>query len=94
VRVAGVIEARQAANSGSDYQRFLNSGIDVRLDGNPNNMHHKVLIIDGDVVVTGSYNFSASAEGRNDENTLVVFDPEVADLYLEEFQRVYAAAER
>jgi len=95
VRVAGVMEARQVeSNTGSDYDRFLAAGLDVRLDGNPNNMHHKVLIIDEQVVVTGSYNFSLSAETRNDENSLVIFDPEVADLYLEEFRRVYAAAER
>ena len=94
VRVAGVMEARQvASNTGSDYERFLAAGLDVRLDGNPNNMHHKVLIIDEQVVVTGSYNFSLNAETRNDENSLVIFDPEVADLYLEEFRRVFAAGQ-
>ena len=90
----GVMEARQvASNTGSDYERFLAAGLDVRLDGNPNNMHHKVLIIDEQVVVTGSYNFSLNAETRNDENSLVIFDPEVADLYLEEFRRVFAAGQ-
>lgn len=94
VRVAGVMEARQvASNTGSDYERFLAAGLDVRLDGNPNNMHHKVLIIDEQVVVTGSYNLSLNAETRNDENSLVIFDPEVADLYLEEFRRVFAAGQ-
>jgi phosphatidylserine/phosphatidylglycerophosphate/cardiolipin synthase-like enzyme len=93
VRVAGVMEASQVeSNTGSDYERFVAAGLDVRLDGNPRNMHHKVLIIDEQVVVTGSYNFSLSAETRNDENTLVIFDPEVTDMYLEEFRQVYAAA--
>ena len=37
-----------------EYQNLLENGMDVRLDGNPNNMHHKVIIIDGEIVATGS----------------------------------------
>jgi phosphatidylserine/phosphatidylglycerophosphate/cardiolipin synthase-like enzyme len=50
------------------------------------------MIIDGQIVVTGSYNFSASAETTNDENVLVIYDPVIAQQYLQEFQRVYAIA--
>ena len=78
---------------GGEYEHLLNAGLDVRLDGNPRNMHHKVIIIDGQIVVTGSYNFSASAEERNDENTLILHNPDIAAQFLAEFQRVYAAAE-
>jgi phosphatidylserine/phosphatidylglycerophosphate/cardiolipin synthase-like enzyme len=95
VRIAGVMEASQVeSNTGSDFDRFAAAGLDVRLDGNPRNMHHKVLIIDETIVVTGSYNFSRSAETRNDENTLVIFDPEIADFYLEEFKRMEKVAEK
>ncbi len=94
VEVAGVMENRQVeANIGSEYEPLRDAGLDVRLDGNPNNMHHKVIIIDGRIVVTGSYNFSRSAEERNDENSVVIYSPEIAALYLEEFQRVFAAAQ-
>jgi phosphatidylserine/phosphatidylglycerophosphate/cardiolipin synthase-like enzyme len=94
VEIAGVMEARQVeSNTGSDYDRLRVAGIDVRLDGNPDNMHHKVLIIDGQTVVTGSFNFSRSAEERNDENTLVLRDPEIAALYLREFEAVYSEAQ-
>ncbi len=94
VEVAGVMETRQVeSNTGSDYERFRAEGIDVRLDGNPDNMHHKVLIIDGQIVVTGSFNFSRSAEERNDENTLVVYDPQLAALYLGEFEKVFSEAQ-
>jgi phosphatidylserine/phosphatidylglycerophosphate/cardiolipin synthase-like enzyme len=50
-------------------------------------MHHKVMIIDGRIVVTGSYNLTWSAERDNDENILVVEDPGVAAIYEGEFQR-------
>jgi phosphatidylserine/phosphatidylglycerophosphate/cardiolipin synthase-like enzyme len=93
--VRAVLDAGQArSNQGGEYERLLEAGLDVWLDGNPDSMHHKVLIIDRRLVVTGSYNFSASAEGRNDENVLIVEDPQVAALYLAEFERIYQLANR
>ena len=88
VTVAGVIESRQAENTGSDYETLVDAGLDFVLDGNPKNMHHKVIIIDGAIVVTGSYNFSRSAEERNDENTLIFYNETIAALYLAEFDRI------
>jgi phosphatidylserine/phosphatidylglycerophosphate/cardiolipin synthase-like enzyme len=90
VLIHGVMDASQAAgNQGGEYEALLARGINVRLDGEGGSMHHKVLIIDGEIVVTGSYNFSASAEEHNDENTLVIHDPVLAELYMDEFWRVW-----
>ena len=52
----------------------------------------KVMIIDEEIVVTGSYNFSYSAQEKNDENTLVIHDEQVAAEFLEEFYKIYAEA--
>jgi phosphatidylserine/phosphatidylglycerophosphate/cardiolipin synthase-like enzyme len=94
IKVSGVMEAEQvASNSGTEYDAFRAAGLDVRLDGNQGQMHHKVMIIDGQIVVTGSYNFSASAENTNDENVMVIYNPDIALLYLREFQRVYTLAQ-
>lgn len=94
VTVAGVFEETQYySNTGSDIDWFFSEGLDVRLDGNPNSMHHKVIIIDEEIVITGSYNFSRSAETRNDENTLVIHSPATAVLFIKEFQRVFLDAE-
>jgi phosphatidylserine/phosphatidylglycerophosphate/cardiolipin synthase-like enzyme len=93
VEVRGVFETDQyRANIGTEYDRLLQSGLPVRLDGNPSHMHHKVLIIDERIVITGSYNFTANAEQRNDENLLVIEDPALAQLYLAEFHRVFSLA--
>jgi phosphatidylserine/phosphatidylglycerophosphate/cardiolipin synthase-like enzyme len=56
-------------------------------------MHHKVIIIDDQIVVTGSYNFSQSAKTRNDENTLIIHSPEIAEIYKQEFERVWSLAQ-
>jgi phosphatidylserine/phosphatidylglycerophosphate/cardiolipin synthase-like enzyme len=93
VIVSGVIETSQCtASRGCEYDRMKSSGVRVRLDGNPNEMHHKVIVIDHQVVVTGSYNFSASAETRNDENTLILDDADIAAQYLVEFTKIFDQA--
>jgi phosphatidylserine/phosphatidylglycerophosphate/cardiolipin synthase-like enzyme len=94
VEVKGVFEADQySANIGTEFDHLLDGGLAVRLDGNPDHMHHKVILIDGQIVITGSYNFSANAEETNDENLLVIHSPDVAALFLVEFQRVYNLAQ-
>ena len=94
VTVAGVFEESQYfSNRGTEFDRLLNGGLDIRIDGNPRNMHHKVIIIDGKIVIIGSYNFSASAEERNDENTLIIHNADIAAQYLGEFERVFSAAQ-
>jgi phosphatidylserine/phosphatidylglycerophosphate/cardiolipin synthase-like enzyme len=57
-------------------------------------MHDKVFIVDKSVVVTGSYNFSASAENNNDENVIIIHDPAIAAAYYSEWERVWAIAQR
>jgi phosphatidylserine/phosphatidylglycerophosphate/cardiolipin synthase-like enzyme len=95
VDVRGVFDEDQySSNAGTEFDNLLKAGIDVRLDGNEHLMHHKVIIIDDQVVITGSYNFSANAEYNNDENTLIIHDPDIAQQYSAEFQRIYRQAER
>jgi phosphatidylserine/phosphatidylglycerophosphate/cardiolipin synthase-like enzyme len=91
IAVRGVIERGQAGNEGSEYERLRQSGIDIRLDFNERNMHHKVIVIDGMIVITGSYNFSRSAQEFNDENVLVLHNADVASRFLIEFGRVFNA---
>jgi phosphatidylserine/phosphatidylglycerophosphate/cardiolipin synthase-like enzyme len=92
VEVRVVIERERAYEQGSEYPRLKSAGVDVRLDGNPNSMHHKFMVIDGYIVVTGSYNWSSAAEERNDENVVVIFDRDVAQRFVQEFERVWQAA--
>jgi phosphatidylserine/phosphatidylglycerophosphate/cardiolipin synthase-like enzyme len=92
VVVQGVMEARNAERDYSEYERLRAEVHDVLPDGNPYIMHHKVIIIDDETVILGSYNFTASADEDNDENVLVIHDAEVAALFVAEFGRVYEQA--
>jgi phosphatidylserine/phosphatidylglycerophosphate/cardiolipin synthase-like enzyme len=92
VVVQGVVESRNAERSYSQHEYLRATVHDVLPDGNPYIMHHKVIIIDDETVITGSYNFTKSAEESNDENTLIIHDPEVAALFVSEFGRIYEQA--
>ncbi|MBU1111375.1 MAG: phospholipase D-like domain-containing protein [archaeon] len=91
VEVHGVFETTQVSQY-SKYEVLEYQGADVVKDGNGNNMHHKVFIIDGKTVITGSMNPSKNGDESNDENVLIIYSEEIAALYLEEFDRVYAEA--
>jgi phosphatidylserine/phosphatidylglycerophosphate/cardiolipin synthase-like enzyme len=94
VNVSGVMDDTQVNSSqGTEYDPFMQAGVDVRLDGNEDGlMHHKVMIIDQKIVITGSYNFTASAEQNNDENVVIIFSPEIAMQFFDEFTRVHDQA--
>jgi phosphatidylserine/phosphatidylglycerophosphate/cardiolipin synthase-like enzyme len=92
VLVEGVFESRGAESEYSQYGPLRDAGLQVWKDGNPAVMHHKVIIIDRAIVIMGSFNYSASADESNDENLLIIYDPQIAAQYLEEFDRVVAEA--
>lgn len=89
ISVQGVFEERQANNQYSEYNAMKNAGLRVVLDENRGAMHHKVIVIDRETVITGSYNFSKNAETRNNENLLIIEENrEIAEAYLAEFERI------
>lgn len=56
-------------------------------------LHHKFAVIDGQIVLTGSHNWSAAANNNNDETLLVIQNPTVAAHFLREFERLYTNAQ-
>lgn len=79
---------------GSEYNNLINNGINVISHANvANDFHHKYCIIDAinagsdPTVVTGSHNWTNSAESDYDENTLIIHDVIIANQYLEEFTK-------
>jgi phosphatidylserine/phosphatidylglycerophosphate/cardiolipin synthase-like enzyme len=91
--IKGVMDEEQiSSNQGTEFDPFRQAGIDVRIDGNAGQMHHKVFIVDEKIVVLGSYNFSQNAEVRNDENLIIVYNPVIAEQFMMEFDRVQKLA--
>ncbi|WP_117236751.1 phospholipase D-like domain-containing protein [Thermus sediminis] len=77
----------------SRWEALVQAGIPVRRDGNPFTMHHKVMVLDGEWVVTGSYNFSLRAWQVNNENLLILRSPILAERYREEVLRLWEEGE-
>ena len=94
VDVQGVFETTGSETEFSEMPRLLCAGLDVRQDGNRGILHHKVFIIDGSTVITGSFNYSDNAVQSNDENVLIIRDGDIANLYTDEFLRVQSIASR
>jgi phosphatidylserine/phosphatidylglycerophosphate/cardiolipin synthase-like enzyme len=84
-----VLFERQQISQYSEYQKLKNAGIPVRNDTNSDLMHDKVMIIDGTIVLTGSFNYSAAAEEDNNENLLVIKSATIAAEYEEEFTEIW-----
>ena len=98
--VGGILESDQvnseAANPTQveELNLFRQAGLDILLDGKPEVMNHKIMIIDGRIVVMGSYDFTNRAENENDENVLIIYDEKIAQKFMEEFQRVQSRAQQ
>jgi phosphatidylserine/phosphatidylglycerophosphate/cardiolipin synthase-like enzyme len=56
-------------------------------------MHDKFIVVDGETVEEGSFNYTAAAESKNAENVLVLHDEAVRANYGKESDRVWAESE-
>ena len=89
IEVRGVFEGRQTDNPYSEYKAMKEAGLSVVLDKNKGAMHHKVIVVDEETVITGSYNFSKNAEKNNSENLLIIKgNREIAAAYIAEFEKI------
>ena len=94
VNVRVIVDRGQPKAKGGKVWDLVSSGVQVWVDRAHAIAHNKVIIIDGSTVVTGSFNFTVSAETRNAENLLVIRDAEVSRLYADNWERCLAHSER
>src|SRR5215212_10977190 len=92
VDVAGVFEKVGSETDASELKTLMCRNVPVKQDGNPGFLHHKVIVVDERIVITGSMNYSTNAEESNDENVIIIDNAEIARLYLQEFERVWNLA--
>jgi len=88
IKVTGVFEKIGSGTKYSEFAKMKAAGIPVYLDKNPHMMHHKVIIIDGRIVIIGSFNFSKNANDNNDENILIIYNETIAREYIDELLRL------
>ena len=94
VEVRIVLDKSQETEKYSSATFFANAGLPVRIDDDFAIAHSKVMIIDEENVITGSFNFTKAAEEKNGENVLVLRgNKELAAAYLQNWQWRWDASE-
>ena len=86
VKVQVILDKSQRTEKYSSATFFKNAGIPTFVDDIHGIAHNKVMVIDGHIVITGSFNFTKAAEESNAENLLVIDDAEVAAKYAGNWQ--------
>ncbi|MBI2650945.1 DUF1669 domain-containing protein [Candidatus Woesearchaeota archaeon] len=89
INVTILTENRQKNVMGSQYQRAKDFGLKIKTDSNKYSMHHKFIVIDDKIVITGSPNFTLSGFNKNDENFLIIYDKIIASKFSKEFDNMY-----
>lgn len=89
VKVRVYLDRSQIESSYSVSCLLVQKGIKVRISTNNYIMHNKFAIIDNRILLTGSYNWTFSANNRNDENLMVIDDPEIIEIFQNQFEKLW-----
>lgn len=96
VRIRIVADQRQAEGTHSEIPFLTQRGIPVRLSrgyrGDRSLMHNKFAVFDSRLAVTGSFNWTTSADSYNFENAVFISDPAAVARFAEAFERLWAQA--
>jgi len=77
-----ILDKSQLSEKYTEADFTAHAGIPTWIDAQHAIAHNKVMIIDGDTVITGSFNFTRQAEDHNAENLLIIHKtPTLAEEY-------------
>ena len=95
VTVRAVLDKSQRTEKYSSATFLNNHQVPVYIDDKHAIAHNKIILVDGQTLITGSFNFSKAAEESNAENLLVIRgNPELLKQYLANLEKHLAHAER
>lgn len=86
VKIQIILDKSQESAHYSETDFFSQMGIPTYIDSAHAIAHNKVIIIDNDTLITGSFNFTKAAQEKNAENLLILHDPAMIDLYKKNWQ--------
>ncbi len=76
-----ILDKSQRSEKYSSADFVAHAGIPTFIDAKHAIAHNKIMVIDGETVLTGSFNFTKAAEEKNAENLLVIRDRGIAERY-------------
>jgi phosphatidylserine/phosphatidylglycerophosphate/cardiolipin synthase-like enzyme len=86
VRVQVILDKSQPTEKYSSADFLANQGVPTLIDAEHAIAHNKIMIIDGETVLTGSFNFTKAAQEKNAENLLIIRDPALAAQYIQNWE--------
>jgi phosphatidylserine/phosphatidylglycerophosphate/cardiolipin synthase-like enzyme len=89
VKVRVYLDRSQIESTYSISRFLVQKGIKVRISSNNYIMHHKFAIIDNCLLLTGSYNWTFAANNKNDENLMIIDDPEIIEIFQHQFVNLW-----
>jgi phosphatidylserine/phosphatidylglycerophosphate/cardiolipin synthase-like enzyme len=92
VRVRIVLDQGQEIEPASKSSYFIKHGFDIRYHLGFGLMHNKFAIIDGRTLITGSFNWTLTAEERNEENLLIITDESTIEKYENRFNYLWSTS--
>lgn len=93
VNVQIVLDKSQKSAKYSTYNELKNYGVPVRINSKYAIMHNKFMIIDNNIVQTGSFNYTQAADLRNAENSLTIFGNKfLVSKYTQEWNKLWNEA--
>jgi len=87
VKVEAILDKSQRKEKYTAATFLANAGIPTYIDDKHAIAHNKIIIIDKETVITGSFNFTKAAEEKNAENVLVIKSKELAKEYMDNWYK-------
>jgi phosphatidylserine/phosphatidylglycerophosphate/cardiolipin synthase-like enzyme len=75
-------KSQSPKNRYSSAKYLLDNNVETYIDYKPAIAHNKVIIIDGKILITGSFNFTKAAQMHNAENLIIIANTDIAKIYL------------
>ena len=86
VQVQVILDKSQRTEKYSSADFLANQGVPTMIDAAHAIAHNKVMVIDGETVLTGSFNFTKAAQTQNAENLLIIRGPALAAQYTQNWE--------
>lgn len=87
-------DAINFSNRKINFQQLIDKGVEIRISRFPKLMHNKFCIIDERLLITGSYNWTKSAEINNHENVIVSTELKLISQFNSQFIKLKKNTER
>jgi len=87
IRVEVILDKSQRKETYTEATFLANMGVSTFIDDKHAIAHNKIMIIDKEMVITGSFNFTKAAEEKNAENVLILKSKNLAMIYFENWMK-------